>query len=332
MANLKDIADAAGVSITTVSNVIHGNYRRVSEKKVEEIKQLITRFGYIPNQAAQTLARRGSRVVAVIAGGNENENIFLNPYNAAYFGALAMHLYQNNYYPLVRVSSDVKTIEQDIRGWNVAGVMFNGLFMRRLNQIHSLSGFPAIFTDGYCDLPEISQVRIDDAAGGRLAADYLIEMGHRCIGFIGTALKESEAEQARLNGFRSSLTAHGTALAEDWIFPAWTPERISSLFLSSHRPTAFFCSSDLAAVRMIQLLHSLGLRVPDDVSLVGFDDLPIAAISSPRLSTIAQNIDEKARLSVEMLLRHINNRMLPPEQIVLGVQLVRRDSVRQLSE
>ena len=332
MANLKDIADAAGVSITTVSNVIHGNYKRVSEKKVEEIKQLISRFGYVPNQAAQTLARRGSRVVAVIAGENENENIFLNPYNAAYFGALAMHLYKNNYYTLVRVSSDVKTIEQDIRGWNVAGVMVSGSFMHSLNQIHSLSSLPAIFTDGYYNLPEINHVRIDDEAGGRLAADYLIEMGHRRIGFIGTALEYSDEEQARLNGFRSSLSSHGIALAENRIFPAWKPEMIRSLLLSVQRPTAFFCSSDVAAVQMIQQLHSIGLRVPDDVSLVGFDDLPIAAIFSPRLSTIAQNIDEKARLSVEMLLRHINNRMLPPEQIVLGVQLIRRDSVRQLSE
>ena len=101
MSSLKEIAAAAGVSMTTVSNVINGNLKRVSTKKVEEIQELIRQSGYIPNQAARSLAQRGSRFIVIIGQGGEDENIFLNPHNAAYFGALAMYLYRHNYYPLV---------------------------------------------------------------------------------------------------------------------------------------------------------------------------------------------------------------------------------------
>ena len=334
MSSLKEIAAAAGVSMTTVSNVINGNLKRVSTKKVEEIQELIRQSGYIPNQAARSLAQRGSRFIVIIGQGGEDENIFLNPRNAAYFGALAMYLYRHNYYPLVRVTDDYQTIERDIRGWNAAGVLITGSFMKNLRKITSLARIPTVLTDCYFDLPGCSHIELDDENGGRIAGEYLAKMGHRRVAFIANAWPDSEVDQYRLKGFRESLASHGIALPDRRIVPSWIledhREQLSSMLSEPDRPTAFFCSADITALRLIQMLGGFGLRVPEDVSVLGFDDLPIASLAFPRLTTISQDVDRKAALTVETLLRHIEHRDLPPERKVLDVRLIERDSVRRM--
>ena len=95
-------------------------------------------------------------------------------------------------------------------------------------------------------------------------------------------------------------------------------------------PTAFFCSADQIALHLIDFMRSVGLSVPGDISVMGFDNLPMASVSVPKLTTVAQDIDQKAMLSVEMLVRHIQNKDLSPEKVILGVSLVERESVKQL--
>ena len=335
MSGLKEIAAAAGVSMTTVSNVINGNLKRVSKKKAEEIQALVRQSGYVPNQAARNLAQRGSRIIALIAQGSEDENIFLNPYYAAYFGALAMHLYKNNYYPLVRVTNDYRTIERDIRGWNAAGVLITGSFISCLQQISSLEHIPTVLTDCYFDIPGASHVDLDDENGGRLAGEYLASMGHRRVAFIANAYPESDVDQFRLRGLRERLADFGIQVPDRWVVPSWDLETnrglLTAMLREPQRPTAFFCSADFTAGRLIQMIGDLGLHVPEDVSVIGFDNLILSSLISPKLTTIGQDVDKKAELTVETLIRHINDRTLPPERKVLDVQLIERDSVRRLS-
>ena len=334
MTTLKEIARAAGVSTTTVSNVINGNLKRVSSKTVQQVQRLIQQSGYIPNQAARSLAQRESRFVAIVVQAGDDENIFLNPYNAAYVGALTVCLYRKGYYPLIRFTDDYHTVERDIRGWNVAGALFNGSFNRHLQNIKSLAFIPSVFTDCYFDLPGVNHVRLDDEAGGRIAGDYLAQMGHRRVGFIASALPDSDVDLHRLAGYRQSLAAHGMILRDEWILPCGDMEAqrlpLTALLGAAEGPTAFFCSADQIGVSLIRLALSLGLRVPEDLSVVGFDDLPPAALCVPGLTTVAQDIDRKAALAVDMLIRHIENRDLPPERSVLSVRLVERDSVAKL--
>ena len=117
MKTLKEIAQAAGVSTATVSNVINGNHNRVSADTVERIQAIIQASGYVPNQAARSLAHRESHVIAVIVQAHEGENIFRNPYTAEYVGALTVELYRNGYYPLIRFTDDFQAVESDLRGW-----------------------------------------------------------------------------------------------------------------------------------------------------------------------------------------------------------------------
>ena len=334
MTTLKEIAQAAGVSMTTVSNVINGKLNRVSADTVERIQALISQSGYVPNQAARSLAQRESRVVAIIVQANENENIFRNPYAAEYVGALTVELHRSGYYPLIRFSDDYRDVEADLRGWNVAGAIFSGTFSRHLQSIHSLKTVPTVLTDCYFRLPGVNHVGVDDDAGGQMAGDYLARMGHRRVALVTNNLQDSEVDQHRLAGFRAGLAAHGITLEERCVFPQPIgPESIgqlTSLLRSPDGPTAIFCTADRIAAQLMQLLSAEGFRVPEDVSVLGFDNLPMAEITHPPLTTLAQDIDQKARLVVDMLLRHIRQDTLAPERTLLGVWLIERQSVRRV--
>ena len=244
MTTLKEIAQAAGVSMTTVSNVINGKLNRVSADTVERIQALISQSGYVPNQAARSLAQRESRVVAIIVQANDNENIFRNPYAAEYVGALTVELHRSGYYPLIRFSDDYRDVEADLRGWNVAGAIFSGTFSRHLQSIHSLKTVPTVLTDCYFRLPGVNHVGVDDDAGGQMAGDYLTRMGHRRVALVTNNLQDSEVDQHRLAGFRAGLMAHGITLEERCVFPQPIgPESIgqlTSLLRSPDGPTAIF--------------------------------------------------------------------------------------------
>ena len=334
MTTLKEIAQAAGVSMTTVSNVINGKLNRVSADTVERIQALISQSGYVPNQAARSLAQRESRVVAIIVQASENENIFRNPYAAEYVGALTVELHRSGYYPLIRFSDDYRDVEADLRGWNVAGAIFSGTFSRHLQSIHSLKTVPTVLTDCYFRLPGVNHVSVDDDAAGQMAGDYLARMGHRQVALMTNNLQDSEVDQHRLAGFRTGLAAHGITLAERCVFPqpiaAETIGQLTSLLRSPDGPTAIFCTADRIAAQLMQLLSAEGFRMPEDVSVLGFDNLPMAQITHPPLTTLAQDIDQKAHLVVDMLLRHIRQETLAPERTLLGVWLVERQSVRRV--
>lgn len=193
---------------------------------------------------------------------------------------------------------------------------------------------PTVLTDCYFRLPGVNHVGVDDDGGGQMAGDYLARMGHRRVALVTNNLQDSEVDQHRLAGFRAGLAAHGITLEERCVFPQPIgPESIgqlTSLLRSPDGPTAIFCTADRIAAQLMQLLSAEGFRVPEDVSVLGFDNLPMAEITHPPLTTLAQDIDQKARLVVDMLLRHIRQDTLAPERTLLGVWLIERQSVRRV--
>lgn len=331
MATLKEIAQEAGVSMATVSNVINGNHHKVSADTVARVQNLIRQKGYVPNQAARSLAQRESRFIAIISQANKRENILANPYNAYYIGALTVDLHEKGYYPLIRFTNDFQDIDKDLRGWNVAGAIFNGSFSKNLKQIKSLPPIPIVFTDCYFRVPGINHVGVDDDMGGQLAGEYLGKMGHKRVAFLANALEESEVDQHRLMGFRAGLSQYNISISDDWIFPS--PGAISSeevfktMMKKADAPTAFFCTSDVNATLVYNTAMRLDYRVPQDISIIGFDDLPSCSTYAPFLTTIHQDIDQKALLVVDMLSRHIQNKELPAERTVISVNIVERNSV-----
>lgn len=336
MKTLKEIAREAGVSMTTVSNVINGNEGRVSAATIERIQEIIRREGYVPNQAARSLAQRESRIVAIIVQAAPGENIFRNPYMAEFIGDVTIELQRVGYYPLLRLTDDYRDVESNLLGWNVAGAVLCGAFDRNLQHIKGLSTIPAVLTDSYFPIPNMNYICVDDEMGGRIAAQHLIDHGHARCAFLASSIEESDVEKLRLKGFEAALAQAGLTLPPQRVIDLPDPEAdlsmIDGMLRESDAPTAFFCTADRIAVKLIGTLHELNLRVPEDISVVGFDDLPIARLSHPPLTTLGQDIADKAARTVEMLVRHIKDKTLAPEHIQRPVWLVTRGSAGRVRE
>jgi len=337
MVTIKDIAFEAGVSIATVSNVINGVKSKVSEEKASKIYKIIKKRQYVPNSFARTLVAKSSNIIAGILLRDTSLNIFKDQYNAEFFGELLCAVQDYGYYMMFRYVNSCEEVIQNLRSWNVDGAVFLGTSDTYSKKIKDEIKIPLIFTDSYTMHPEITSVNIDDYGGGKLAAEYFLEKGHTKLGFVGYVIAEQEKSvvSERLNGFISVLKERNLKPGKDQLF--YVPsinedeqiQKIASRLASGKTGiTALFISADKLAISLIEALSQHGVKVPEDISIIGFDDLPIAAINKPKLTTIRQNISEKARIATELLFCQINNKDMSLEMPVLNVTLVERDSVR----
>ena len=330
MITIKDIARLAEVSPMTVSRVVNKQFNKVSKQTIERVQDIIKEHGYVPNSSARSLSSKSTRLIAVILQGAENTLEY--PHNAMMTGHICYYVQSRGYSPIVYYVNDYREITQRLRTWNVEGAVFLGMFDEDMRNIQEDNTIPLVFTDSYSKVRQVTNIGLDDYKGGELAGRYLIGMGHREIAFLGISTERSSVVRQRLNGLRSALLQAGLTLPEERIiFEEDFHETVRRLCLGPASPTAFFVAADIEALRLMDYLRTLGLRVPEDCSLVGFDNLLYSAYSAPRLTTISQNIRRKAQIATDVLFRHIENNDSPAENIILDVELVERESVRRLN-
>ena len=326
MVTLKDIAEEAGCSIMTVSRVINHVASKVSDETRQRIWDIIEARGYIPNSHAQSLSSRASKLVAVLVSGEGN--VFRSPYNAIMVGNITNAVQKRGYSVLLCTDvADYQVITRQLTSWKVAGAIFLGLFDSDLNRIREDNQIPLVFTDSYSTVRQLTNVGIDDYRGGELGARFLLENGHREIVFAGHSTDDSPVLRERLRGFTNILKESGIQLPRERVLPDYpTREQIEAVLISP-KPTAFFAVSDFIALSIISVLNDLGINVPGDISVIGFDNIEMGQFSNPKLTTIAQDINKKAQIAVDLLFEHIENPAAPAQNVVLDVQLVIRDSV-----
>lgn len=330
MVTLKDIALAAGVSTMTVSRVVNNVPSRVSDETRRRIWDLVDEMGYVPNSSARSLSSKSSHLVAIVVGGEGN--LMQYPYNALMTGSIVDFIQQRGYSALLYQVPDYKQVTRQLRSWRVDGAVFLGLFDSDMKKLREDNRIPLVFTDSYSSLRQLTNVGIDDYKGGELAARHLIENGHRHTAFIGGAVDESPVVRNRLRGFRHTLSRADLELPdENILLDAVDVEQLRRLFAQPEPPTAFFATADITALQLIRALREIGLDVPKDCSVVGFDNLEVSALSMPPLTTIAQDINRKAQLAADLLVRMMEDETTPVQNIVLDVQLVRRGSVRNIT-
>lgn len=329
MVTLKDIAKEAGVSVMTVSRVVNGQLSKVSESNVERIQAIIKKSGYVPNSSARSLSSKSSRIIAVIIQGKETGLEY--PYNATMVGNICYYVQEHDYYPMIYYVSDYQDITKRLRSWNVEGAIFLGMFDQHMKNIHEDNRIPLIFTDSYSPVRQITNIGIDDYKGGELAARHFIEKGHRSFAFIGTSANFSSVVRQRLHGFQHVLKEAGLELEPEHIIPDEPDiDTLRAIYNAETPITAFFASADVVALTLIDKLKTLGLRVPEDCSVIGFDNLFFGAYTAPKLTTIMQDIKRKAQIATDILFKHISDPSAPAENVVLDVQLIERESVRSL--
>ncbi len=332
MATIKDIARVVGVSPTTVSNVIHGNSGRVSADTVRRINEAIRKMGYVPNMSARALVSNASRIIGVINHlvPLESGGFFQDPFHGALLAGIDLALRRRDYYLMARTIDTVPELLSLLNNWNIDGLILTGIFPQGFYQSLLEQPCPFLLVDSYIDNPKVLQVRLEDRRGGYLATKHLLERGHRDILFCGPELRETGVVTERFRGYRQALAEYGVAYKPEYVY-----EREigidQSIALGRELAgrgdfTAIFATADILAAGLISGLHEMGRRVPEEISIVGFDDLNISRLTSPQLTTVRQNIIEKGSRAVEMLLDRIAKKEGTPI-VTFPVELIERQSV-----
>lgn len=337
MIRIKDIAERAGVSPTTVSNVLHGNKGRVSKENVEKIQRIMDEMHYIPSISAQMLAREHSGLIGVVIGYIKKGDAFAleDPFVAALVGNLEYQIRERGYYMMLLTRHDRKEMLGQVMGWNFDGLITIGLLPREMRQIQEMFGKPMIAIDSYEQLPDgIVNIGTDDRDGGYQMGSYLARLGHRRILFL--ADNDMFLDHERWLGVREALLENNITDVENCHFiidgdPVRRERQYQEQFPFLTSRTALFFASDFYAVEASNFFQSRGILVPDQLSIAGFDDVSYAKMARPGLTTIRQNVDLKARYAVEAVMGMLEGKKVPQEYRV-ATSLVERESVCSLDD
>ncbi|WP_274653084.1 LacI family DNA-binding transcriptional regulator [Paenibacillus humicola] len=333
-----DIAREANVSVATVSRVLN-NTAPVKASTREKINALIDKYQFSPNALARSLIKKETGMIGIILPD------ITNPFFPEVLAGLEQQARSNGYtFFLCDTGSNNRDIqEQYQRESQYLGILtekqVDGIIMiggrinlarcskemvREVAEVNKR--LPVVLINGNLPGASLHRVAVDEKAGGDMAAQYLIDLGHREIAFIG-GYKQMSNTIYRVQGFISAMERNGLAVDKRRIvyggLSVDSGKRLMSELLGAGTPpTAVFCANDLTAIGAIKAAVSAGLRVPEDVSVVGFDDIPFAAHSIPELTTISLKCKEAGRTAADVLHKLITNKKvskltsLQPELIV----------------
>ncbi|MBD5547130.1 MAG: LacI family transcriptional regulator [Lachnospiraceae bacterium] len=337
MITLQQIADEAGVSKMTVSNVINGRFDKVSNQKIELIQGIIEKNHYVPNLSARSLVKHQSRMIALLVNAFVLDyNVFKDPYISRLFGEIETAIRATGYYTIVQTVDNIKDSITLLRNWNVDGAIF--LTPQKEEDMELLRRqaiCPMVFLDNYYQSDShFLSVNIDDYKGGYIATKHLLLNGHRKIAFASYFGEKSDVISTRLKGYSDALREFG--ISESCIIDTFTRYEDGMSIgrdIANHKYdiTAVFATSDHLALGIIKGCSLNGCIVPNDLSVIGFDDLDLCTISTPELTTVAQDVHDKAEETVKLLLRAISEDEVSRAPITCDVELKVRQTVQNIS-
>jgi len=332
---LREVARRAGCSVTTTSNILQGRHRGYRPETVERVLSVAHALGYRPNRAAQSLAKNRSYTIALVFE-RYHPILTRNSYAQHVVDGILERLFATDY-DLKMVMFNPSAPEQ-LWGRVQEGAVDGALLLvpaidSPLLEWRRGSSVPAVSINSTVPaLYQLSSIDIDNESAMQALTEWVLEQGHRDIGFIkGHPLHWSAHQRER--AFRRVLAQHGIVPREEWIFEGtYSIEggRLAALQLLEQAalPTAVLCANDLTAVGFAQVCLERGVRIPDDLSLAGFDDDALALSIMPTLTTVAHNMQAVGRQAVEMLLELIEHPQTPFQQRLLPGRLIIRSSVR----
>ena len=329
--SLKAIAHRAGVSLATVSNVING-YRPVGEATRQRVQQAIDELGYTPNLSARHL-RRGRTGIIALAIPELN-----NPYFAELAGAAIREATRHGYTLLLDYTDGDRNkellVSDGFRDQIIDGLILSPVQLDRQAVLDRISSTPLVLVGESVYGVPYDHIAIDNLAASHTAVQHLVALGRTRIAFVG-AHPDANREPAhlRLRGYREALAAAGLPFDESLV--ATTPhfgrgdgaDGMERLLALPQPPDAIFAYNDLIAFGAMRTLSVRGLRVPEDVAVVGFDDVEEGRFSNPTLTTISPDKETIGRLAVDSLIARVEGRLTePPREVQPPFVLVPRES------
>lgn len=333
MATMKDIARLAGVSTSTVSHVINKS-RFVSDEIAERVNNAAQQLNYAPSALARSLKMNRTKTIGMLV------TTSTNPFFGEVVKGVERSCYHQGYNLILcntegdnqRMKASINTLLQK----RVDGLllMCSTLEGERLDVFDRYPDIPIVVMDWGPILFASDKIQDNSLQGGYMAAKHLIECGHKEIGCITGPLIRHQA-QMRYEGYKRALAEAGIAINPDWIVESDFEceggyQAFEKLYQRGKLPSALFVSNDMMAMGVIQAASQRGLRVPGDLSLIGYDDVHIAKFMTPALTTIHQPKYRLGKAAVDTLLYRLENPDTTAQVVQLEPTLVVRNSVRKL--
>lgn len=325
-----DIAEELGLSTATVSNVIHGKTKKTSDETVKRVQELIEKRGYIPSMAGILLAQNSSGIIGVVVNDHKKYEgrVLEDAFIAAAVNALSMEIEKAGMFLMIKTTTEQGEILRFASMWNMEGLVLIGFCEEDYARLREKMHIPFVIYEGFFSKNErVSNLLIDNYDGGRQVGTYLREMGHSRVLCISDNDICMDAE--RMAGCRSKLPQG----AVDFLcVPMDRAGRMKLYeekleYMKAH--TAVFAVSDVYAIELLYFFQGHGIRVPEDVSIVGFDNISQSAQVCPGLTTVGQDVKERARLAMVELER-LKEDPAGGREILLPVSLIIRESVRRM--
>lgn len=333
---IKDVAVAAGVSTASVSYVLNGKMDKVSEETVERIRQAIEELNYIPNFSAISLVKNQSKLIGVVIPQTENHTqlILQNPFYSEIVSAIEGRLRDFGYHLILSGVKEGESFLDVSVQRNLDGIIIMGIYPEQFYEGLKKINIPIVLIDSYINDHYFKRIGIDDEYGGYLATKYLIEQGHTNIGLITGAIRKDGVVEKRFLGYKRAIREANFFYNPDYVFEdsmSYEHGMEAGERIVTRHPeiTAVFATGDMVAFGAIQSFWNKGKRVPDDISIIGFDDIYMSRMFIPPLTTVRQSISDKGIVAVEQLIQLIRQEDIQEEaEIVLPLAIVERQTVR----
>ncbi len=333
-ATIKDVAALADVSYQTVSRVIN-NHPSVNNRTRERVQQAIAELDYRPNMAARALPRRRSHIIGLIIPYHANY-LFRDPHLLAQISAIDAETNAHDYNLLLSTAGDsnsgLEAYERFIRNQVADGALvLETALINEGSRLLAEQNYPYVCL-GHNENPDAYSVIHDGQTGARKATDHLISKGHCRIGIIdGPPMGAVAGLRQRMEGHKQALAEAGLDFDPDLVvygdYTRYSGQLAAVKLLAlPNPPTAIFAFNDRMAMGAIWALNAAGLRVPQDIAVIGFDDIPAATDFTPPLTTVKQSGLDMGRVATQMLFKLIEGESVLDRRVVLPAELIIRES------
>lgn len=339
-ATMRDVAELAGVSISSVSNYTNGRWQRLSDEKRETIMQAIATLGYRVNSPARSLRSSRTRTLGLLAA-DDTSRFLADPLTGLYLAGLGDCAREKGYSILVHASGSRRKKDEMLlpiaeNRVDAACVLLSGARGLRRKILEGLeqSGIPLAVLDEFDLLdsaPSAHSVRADQESGAAKLVEYLISKGHTRIAFIAAKTPWAVLEQ-RYEGFKRTMQSHSLKVRPEWVLAEgdWTPDSarpmVERLLSGRSKPTAIICGSDLLALGAMRRLTESKIRIPGDVAVAGFDDFDVSSNVSPALTTVRVPAWQMGFAAADVLIGDLDQRQLGRTSLMLETELIPRES------
>ena len=321
---MEDVARAAGVSVATVSKVVNQRYG-VAQSTMDKVTEVIESLGYEASLGARSLRSHRTNVIGVLVAEFE-------PFSTELLKGVSSAIDETGYELLAYSGGHHgRSVGWERRSLSrLGGTLIDGAILVTPTVVSAPAEIPVVAVDPHTGPAGFPTVDADNAAGAVAATEHLLALGHRRIALLG-GREDLESARLREQGFRHAMAAAGVPVDPELVrVGGYRPETASApaheLLSLPDRPTAVFAANDISAIRTIEVAHELGLRVPQDVSVVGFDNVPESVLCDPSLTTVAQPLHDIGATAVRMLVELLAGREPTPGHVCLPTRLVVRDS------